>query len=182
MSASNAEDLSRPVAARSASSARTLTVAGRVPPLLALAILISALAGAGKAVIVGLSVLTLAVTLTTGLLAARQQRGMAKSLSRLQRAAAGELLPDDAAGGSSDALTVATEAVLSHLSHAVQLLQTSSDIMAAGAASVFDTSRQACENAEGMAGQAIAAASSAEQISGSVESVAAATEELTASI
>src|SRR5947199_10679228 len=100
MSASNAEDVSRPVAARSAGSTRTLTVAGRLLPLLVLAILISALAGAGKAVIVGLSVVSLAVTLTTVLLTARQQRGMAQSLSRLQRAAAGELLPDDAAGGS----------------------------------------------------------------------------------
>src|SRR5439155_22394409 len=104
-------------------TAGALTVASRVLPFLVLALLISALAGAGNAVIVGLAVVTFAVTLPTAMVAVSQQRRMAKSLSRLQRAAAGELLPVDGHGGSSDAMTVATDAVLFHLSRAVQLVQ-----------------------------------------------------------
>ena len=152
-------------------------------PVLALAVLISAAAGAG-AIAAALATVTLALALLTAVLSGKQQRAVAKNLHRLQRAAAGDLLPAGAAetSGSSDPMTVATDAVLAHLFRAVQLVQSTSAVMADGAVSVFDTSRQACDNAEAMAGQAIAAAASAEQISGSVESVAAATEELTASI
>ena len=184
MSKKYADDLSTGAAAPSptAGSTRALTVTSRLLPLLVLAFLIAAAAGAGGAVTVPVVGVTLAVAVLSAVLVTRQQHRIATSTARLQQAATGQLVLAGTTGKAGDSLSTATDTVLLRLSDAVMLVQSARDIMSESAAAVFDTCRQACENAEGMAGQAIDAATSADQISGSVESVAAATEELTASI
>jgi methyl-accepting chemotaxis protein len=100
----------------------------------------------------------------------------------LRGCAAGELGTTTVELASSDDLAVAATEVLTLLRRAVAVTAMTRETLLAGASSIFSTSQQCCETAERMAGQAIAASSSAEQISASVTSVARATDELAASI
>src|SRR5690348_4932947 len=111
----------------STGSAAPLTVANRLLPCLVVAVLISASAGADAGITITLAALALPVCLFAAALVGRQQRRTATSLSRLQRAAAGEVFPVPA--GATDPLIAATDTVLAQLARAVQLLRASRDTM-----------------------------------------------------
>jgi methyl-accepting chemotaxis protein len=100
----------------------------------------------------------------------------------LRASAAGELGPPTNLHAAAGELGVATHDVLRLLRQAVAVTAMTRETLLAGSSSIFSTSQQCCETAERMAGQAIAASTSAEQISVSVTAVARATDELAASI
>ena len=124
-------------------------------------------------VISGVAAVAAAAVAGSGWLAWRERGRSGRALVLLSGSPDGQ--------GSRD-LESAAASTHQALNEALDLLVQVRDVVRNSAEAVFEASRRACDVAETMAGQAIEAAASSQEVTASVQSVATATEELNSSI